>query len=103
MADSKIPYNKPNVSVISKSYTATSSSDFLAQIMADALAMGVGVYILSVARHGFYYCTGFVSCQSATRCVVMAVPQPANLNQILIGESNNGTNTYKAVNMTAIS
>lgn len=103
MASSIIPYNKPNVSVISKTYTATSASDFLAQIMADALAMGAGVYMLSVTRQGFYYCAGFVSCQSATRCVAMAIPQVANTNQIFVGDSNNGTNTYKAVAITAIS
>lgn len=86
------------------SFTASSISDFLSQILDYAVSLGnAGNRIVGMTWQYHYFCNVTICSQSATRHVAIVVPQPSNSYDIYIAEYSNGTKAYKQIAMTWLS
>lgn len=85
-----------------QTYSATSVTDFLSQLLDYVLSQGGGSRVFGAAWEYHYFCNVNASAQSSTRCVIQVIPQPSNANYIFIAEYNNGTKTYKQISTSNI-
>lgn len=85
-------------------FSASSTSDFLSQILDYAVSLGnAGNRVIGIAWQQHYFCNVTICSQSATRHIAVVAPQPANESAIYIAEYNNGTKTYKKIATTQLS
>ena len=86
------------------SFTASSISDFLSQILDYAVSLdNAGSRIVGITWQQHFFSSVTICSQSATRHIATVVPQPANESNIYIAEYNGGTKTYKRIAMTSLS